>query len=146
MLLLQIIFWSAVALSVYVYAGYPLVLWAAGRVWGRPVRRGEVTPRVTIVIAAHNEERQISEKIENTLALDYPRELVETIVASDGSTDRTEEIVAGYSSRGVRLVPLARCGKMPALNQAVARAKGDVLVLTDANAELETGALRELVA
>lgn len=146
MSLLEIIFWASVALCVYVYAGYPLLLWAAGRVAGRPPRRGDVTPSVSVVIAAHNEEGQIASKLENTLSLDYPRGLLEVIVASDGSTDATERIVAGYEGRGVRLLPLARCGKMRALNQGVARASNTIVVLTDANAILDPRALRELVA
>jgi cellulose synthase/poly-beta-1,6-N-acetylglucosamine synthase-like glycosyltransferase len=146
MFVLQIIFWASVALCAYVYAGYPVVLWALARVAGRPPRKGEVTPAVSVVIAAHNEERQIASKLENTLALDYPRERVEVVVASDGSTDATEEIVSRYAARGVRLLPLARCGKMRALNQGVALASGEVVVFTDANAELEPRALRELLA
>jgi len=146
MLLLEIIFWASVGLSVYVYAGYPVVLWAGAKLVRRAPRKAPVTPSLSVVIAAHNEERQIAAKLDNTLALDYPRELVEVLVASDGSTDATEEIVARYAARGVRLLPLARCGKMRALNQAVARAPGEVVVFTDANAMLEPRALRELVA
>src|SRR5215204_1972081 len=142
----EIIFWVSVALCVYVYAGYPALLWALARVAGRPPRKGEATPSVSVVIAAHNEERQIAAKLENTLALDYPGERLEVVVASDGSTDATEEIVARYGARGVRLLPLARCGKMHALNQAVAASTGEVVVFTDANAELEPRALRELLA
>ena len=146
MLDLEIVFWASVALCVYVYAGYPFFLWAAGRVAGRPPLKGDVTPSVSVCIAAHNEEGQIAEKLGNTLALEYPRELLEVVVASDGSTDRTEEIVAAYEARGVKLLPLARCGKMRALNQAVALARGEVLVLTDANAMLERRALKELLS
>src|SRR5215203_2178342 len=127
----EIIFWASVALCVYVYAGYPVLLWALARVAGRPPRKGEVTPAVSVVIAAHNEERQIAAKLENTLALDYPAGKLEVVVASDGSTDATEEIVARYGARGVRLLPLARCGKMRALNQAVAASAGEVVVFTD---------------
>ncbi|HEX8148586.1 MAG TPA: glycosyltransferase family 2 protein [Pyrinomonadaceae bacterium] len=144
--MLEIILWLSVALCVYVYAGYPALLWALARVAGRPPRKGEVTPAVSVVIAAHNEERQIAAKLDNTLALDYPVGRLEVVVASDGSTDATGEIVARYAARGVRLLPLARCGKMRALNQAVALASGEVVVFTDANAELEPRALRELLA
>ncbi|HKG12117.1 MAG TPA: glycosyltransferase family 2 protein [Pyrinomonadaceae bacterium] len=146
MLILEVIFWLSVAACVYVYFGYPLLLLAAGALRPRPVRKAAYEPSVSVVIAAHNEERQIAAKLENTLALDYPRELLEVIVASDGSTDSTEEIVARYEGGGVKLLPLARCGKMRALNQAVARAAGGVVVLTDANAELEPGALKELLS
>jgi cellulose synthase/poly-beta-1,6-N-acetylglucosamine synthase-like glycosyltransferase len=143
---LEIIFWASAGLCVYVYAGYPLLLWCLGRVRSRPPVKGPVTPPVSIIIAAHNEARQLASKIENTLALDYPPGLMEIIVASDGSTDATEEIASRYERSGVTLLRLPRCGKMSALNRAAAHAGGEIFVFTDANALLEQSALRELLA
>ena len=146
MLALEIILWAGVAVGAYVYFGYPLLLWAAAKVTKRPIHKAPITPVVSLIIAAHNEERQLAAKIENTLALDYPRDRIEIIVASDGSTDGTEEIAGHFEPHGLRLLRLPRCGKMHALNKAVAQSAGEVLVFTDANAELERNALKALVA
>src|SRR4026208_1115593 len=86
-------FWFSIALVVYAYAGYPLALMALTYFTDRPVRKCLIQPRVSFVIAAHNEQQRIAEKINNTLRQDYPAESIEIIVASDCSTDRTDEIV-----------------------------------------------------
>jgi cellulose synthase/poly-beta-1,6-N-acetylglucosamine synthase-like glycosyltransferase len=143
---LQFLMWSAVAVGAYVYVGYPLLLWAVGKTVERPVHKAPITPSVTVIIAAHNEEQQLAAKIKNTLALDYPQDRIEIIIASDGSTDGTEDVAARFEREGVGLLRLPRCGKMQALNQAVARSASEILVFTDANAELERRALKELVA
>ena len=104
----EIIFWlSAVALF-YTYAGYPLLLALVSTLRPRKVRRGEFEPTVSIIITAYNEERDLAAKLENTLALDYPRDLLEIIVASDCSTDRTDEIAREFAGRGVRLYRQSR--------------------------------------
>src|SRR5689334_11809008 len=92
-LVAQGMFIAAVALMAFIYAGYPALMFALSFLFRRPVRRADITPRVSIIIAARNEERDIAAKLENTLALDYPRDRMEIIVASDCSTDRTDEIV-----------------------------------------------------
>jgi cellulose synthase/poly-beta-1,6-N-acetylglucosamine synthase-like glycosyltransferase len=134
-------------LIVYVYFGYPALLWLLTR------RRQEASPpgaaelpAVSLIIAAHNEEAVIEQKIRNTLAQTYPRDRLEVIVASDGSDDRTDEIVQGYADRGIRLhrMPVRR-GKMPAISSAVAAASGEVFVFSDANAMYEPDALERLV-
>src|ERR1700730_16224972 len=102
-LIAEVMFWlSAVALC-YTYGGYPLLLALVSAVRPNRVRRGEFETTVSIIITAYNEERDLTAKLENTLALDYPRELLEIIVASDCSTDRTDEIARGYAQRGLRL-------------------------------------------
>jgi cellulose synthase/poly-beta-1,6-N-acetylglucosamine synthase-like glycosyltransferase len=128
----------------YVYVGYPLLLLVLGAVRRREVRKRDATPSMSLIIAAHNEQDGIAQKLENTLSLDYPRDRLETIVASDGSTDGTERIVRQYAARGVRLLSLPRGGKVAALNRAVAEAGGEIVAFTDANALLETRALRRL--
>ena len=142
----ELVFWASVAVLAYVYAGYPLAVSLAGRLRPRPVRKAPVTPRVTLVIAAHNEEAVIASTLENKLALDYPRGLLEILVVSDGSTDRTDEVVRGLAGRGVELIRQEpRRGKTAALNLAAERGRGEILVFSDANSIYEPGALAALV-
>lgn len=141
--------WLAIAVAAgwvaYAYAGYPLVLLALRRVAPRPVRRGDVFPPVSIVIAVHDGARELAAKLEESLALDYPGER-EVIVASDGSADETEAVARSFAARGVRLVASAeRRGKEAAQAAAIAIARGEVLVFTDVGARLDPGALRALV-
>lgn len=101
---------------------------------------------VTIIIAAYNEEKIIADKIENSLQLDYPQERIEIIVASDGSTDGTDDIVRGFSDKGIILNRVeGRKGKTELQNQTVQLAKGEILVFSDANAFYETDAIRKIV-
>ena len=140
----EILFWTALGLIVYAYAGFPLLL-ALRSLFGRPVAKADVTPAVSLVICAYNEAESIAEKLDNALALDYPRDRVQVLVGSDGSTDGTNEIVAAYSDRGVTLLPLPRLGKMPVLNAVAAQATGEILVFSDANSIYDQDALRQLV-
>ena len=112
-------FWCSVALVVYAYVGYPCALMALARLRDRPVQKARITPRVSFVIAAHNEERRIAEKIENTLRQDYPADALEIIVASDCSTDRTDDIVRSYSRRVWLVRSRERRGKEAAQQLAV---------------------------
>lgn len=137
--------WIALAAIAYVYAGYPAFLLVVSSLRSRPVKKGAVTPAVTVIIAAHNEEKAIFAKIENTLGLDYPQDRLEIIVASDGSSDRTNEIVESFGSR-VRLLALGRVGKTAAQNEAAAVARGEILVFSDATTMYDRGALRALVS
>jgi cellulose synthase/poly-beta-1,6-N-acetylglucosamine synthase-like glycosyltransferase len=144
-LVLEIVFWASAGLLVYTHVGYPLALWLAAharRARGAPPV-GEL-PRVSLIVAAYDEEAVIAGKVENALALDYPREKLELIVASDGSGDRTAELA---KQAGADLVlDLPRGGKIRAQDQAVERASGEIVAFSDANSFWEPGALRELVA
>lgn len=145
-MMLEVIFLTAIFLIAYAYCGYPLTVWALSRLYPRPVRRAEITPRVSMIIAAHNEERDIAAKLENTLALDYPANRLQIIVASDCSTDRTDEIVQGYAGRGVLLYRQAEhYGKTVAQRRAVKLASGEILVFCDATTRNAPDALRKLV-
>jgi cellulose synthase/poly-beta-1,6-N-acetylglucosamine synthase-like glycosyltransferase len=137
---------SAVAVG-YLYLGYPLLLVVLARLRPRPVAAGLVRPAVTIVVPAHDEEAVIGEKLESCLAQDYPADRLEVLVVSDGSTDRTEEIVRARAARDprVRLLAIPRSGKAAALDQGALHATGEILVLTDANALLAPGSLVRLV-
>ncbi|MGZ5431371.1 MAG: glycosyltransferase family 2 protein [Thermoanaerobaculia bacterium] len=137
-----VVFWLCLLVCLYVYFGYPALLWIASRFRTKPVAEADLTPRVSFIVAACNEENVIARKIENTLALDYPAALVEIIIASNGSTDRTNEIVRRFDNPRVRLLVLEKPGKMEALNQAVQLATGEILVFTDADFMLDSHTLR----
>jgi cellulose synthase/poly-beta-1,6-N-acetylglucosamine synthase-like glycosyltransferase len=139
------VFWSSAGLLGYTYAGYPAAIAALARLRGRPPRKGAHEPTVSVVLAAGNEERVIARKLDNLLALDYPRPKVQIIVVSDGSTDGTDGIVRGYADRGVVLERVeTRSGKPTALNRGVRRATGELLLFCDARQEIDPGALRAL--
>lgn len=135
------LFFICAAVIVYVYFGYPALIFVLAKLRPRPVRRADVTPVMSIIVPVFNEERVIERKIRNSLECDYPPEQLEVIVVSDGSTDATSDIARRHP---VRLVELPRGGKAAALNAGVATARGEVLVFTDANVELDRGALRVL--
>lgn len=144
--MLVILFWALLLLAVYPFALYPLIAFLLSRVHGHPVRKEDQTPRVTILIAAHNEAACIRETLTNKLALDYPRDRLEIVVVSDASTDGTDDLVRSFAGEGVRLVRQAeRKGKTSALNLAVGEATGEILVFSDANSLYDPGALRALV-
>src|SRR5689334_10973580 len=107
-LALQIVLYASLATVAYAYIGYPLLIWLASRLFGREPRRTEVAdhdlPSVTLLIAAYNEETEIAKRIENALEADYPAEKYEIVVASDGSSDRTNEIARSYERFGVKLL------------------------------------------
>jgi cellulose synthase/poly-beta-1,6-N-acetylglucosamine synthase-like glycosyltransferase len=138
-------FWLAVASLTYVYAGYPALVAAVGWLRRRDVNKKPITPSVTLIIAAYNEEEGIGQRLGNALTMDYPPDALEIIVASDGSTDGTEEIVQRYADHGVRLLKLPRRGKIYALNTAATQARGEILLFSDANSICEPQALRKLV-
>jgi cellulose synthase/poly-beta-1,6-N-acetylglucosamine synthase-like glycosyltransferase len=140
-------FWSVVGLVVYVYAGYPLLIWALARLRPSRVRRGDALPSVSFVIAAYNEEEAIAAKLENTLAIDYPADRLEIVVVSDGSTDRTDEIVTSRFAGRVRLLALGgRFGKTIGQNRAVEETTGEVIVFSDATTVYRPDTVRRLVA
>jgi cellulose synthase/poly-beta-1,6-N-acetylglucosamine synthase-like glycosyltransferase len=137
-------FWISFGVCSYIYFGYPALLWVVSRLRPRPVREDDVTPHVTFVIAAYNEERNIAAKIENALSLDYPADRIEALVVSNGSTDRTNDIVRSYTDPRVRLITLEQPGKMEALNEGARSARGEILVFTDADFFLDPHSLRSL--
>jgi cellulose synthase/poly-beta-1,6-N-acetylglucosamine synthase-like glycosyltransferase len=147
---MELLFWFAFGGVTYAYFGYPLALLAWSAVQPSPPRR-EVghLPTVSILLPVHNEEAQLSERLENLLSLDYPRDAVEILVLSDGSTDGTNAIVREHAARDPRLHLIEleeRRGKGNAINTGVRRASHDIVVFTDAGILLEPGSLRALVA
>ncbi len=140
------VFWLSVVALFYTYAGYPLLLALVSALNPRKVRRGEFEPTVSIIITAYNEERDLAVKLENTLALDYPRELLEIIVASDCSSDRTDEIAREFAGRGVRIHRQPeRLGKTAAQNAAVEQAHGEIILFSDATSLYQPDAVRAIM-
>ncbi|MHB9009741.1 MAG: glycosyltransferase, partial [Limisphaerales bacterium] len=116
-------------------------------VLNRKVQRAAIYPKVSIIIAAYNEEGAIASKIEQTLSLHYPKEQMEIIVASDGSSDRTDDIVRSFCDQGVQLFRVeGRVGKTVTLNRAAAVATGEILVFSDSTGDFNAEAIRELVS
>lgn len=145
MTILLALFWVSVALVLYTYIGFPILLALRGWLWPKPHIEEDIAPTVSLIIAAYNEADVIEAKIENTLELDYPPEKLEVIIASDGSSDGTNEIVRGYEGHRVRLLDLQRGGKNATLNAAVEKATGEIIVFSDAPSMYATDALRMLV-
>jgi cellulose synthase/poly-beta-1,6-N-acetylglucosamine synthase-like glycosyltransferase len=144
-LAIEALFWLSAAALFYTYVGYPLLVVLVSIIRPRTRRRGAFEPTVSIIITAYNEERDLAAKLENTLALDYPRELLEIIVASDCSSDRTDEIAQEFASRGVQLYRQPeRLGKTMAQNAAVERARGEILLFSDATTMYRSDVLRAM--
>jgi cellulose synthase/poly-beta-1,6-N-acetylglucosamine synthase-like glycosyltransferase len=142
--MIALLFWLSVLFVLYVYLGYPLVLTLLARLRPKQVEYQTYLPKVTVLIAAHNEQEVIASKLENTLALDYPSENLQIIVAADGSDDQTVEIVQSFESRGVELsYQPERRGKMAAINRAMTRARHEIVLFSDANNLYAPETLRE---
>jgi cellulose synthase/poly-beta-1,6-N-acetylglucosamine synthase-like glycosyltransferase len=141
------LFWLAGGALLWTHAGYPLAAAALARARGRPIRKEERTPSVSVIVAAHDEEAVIERRLANLLALDYPPDLLEILVASDASTDGTDELVEAIAARDgrVRLVPCPRGGKVAAQDRAVRESRGEIAAFSDANATWAPDALRKLV-
>jgi len=144
---LKPLFWLAGGALLWTHAGYPLAAAALARRRARPVRKEDEAPSVTIVVAAHDEEGVIERRLENLLGLDYLAECLEVVVASDGSRDRTDEIVECIAADEprVRLLRCPRGGKVAAQNLAVRETSGEIVAFSDANATWAPDALSKLV-
>jgi cellulose synthase/poly-beta-1,6-N-acetylglucosamine synthase-like glycosyltransferase len=140
------LFWICTFLLGYVYVGYPRVAaWLAKRL-NRRVQKAAIRPMVTVVVTAYNEEKGIQAKIANLLALDYPKDRLQIMIASDASSDNTDRIVQEHAHIGVTLLRVeGRVGKTACQNAAVAAAKGDVVVFTDATTQLDVNAVTAMV-
>src|SRR3984885_10315105 len=145
----KLLFWISAGFIVYVYFGYPLLLWALQAVFRSAPRPQPIEPSVSLLVAAYNEAAVIADKIRNSLALDYPAEKLEIVVASDGSEDATAEIVRSFEDEmggRVRLLnyPQNR-GKMAVLNDAVRELRGEIVAFSDATSMLAADSVRILV-
>lgn len=145
-LAMQILFWVSLGELIYVYFGYPVILTLG--FLGRRIDfiRGNTLPSISVIVPAHNEESTIEPKLKSLIGCDYPRELVEILVGSDGSSDKTEDIVQRFRHEGVGLISFPRQqGKSAIQNGLVAAASGEILVFTDADSQLQPSALRHIV-
>jgi poly-beta-1,6-N-acetyl-D-glucosamine synthase len=140
------LFWLSMLLVFHAYLLYPIWLFMRARLYPRPVHCGPIFPRISIVIAARNEGRHLEEKLRNLEQLNYPAELVEALVVSDGSTDQTNDILATVSDSRIRSILLpVHGGKAEALNSAIEAVTGDVVVFMDARQRVANDSLRSLV-
>ena len=148
MVLVKALFWGSLGALAWTHVGYPAAASLAARVRPRPVRKADDRlPTVAVVVAAHDEEAVIERRLENLLALDYPPEKLEIVVASDASTDATDGIVERVAQREprVRLLRCPRGGKVAAQNRAVRETDAEIVAFSDANATWAADALRRLV-
>lgn len=146
--IIAILFWTAVGILLYTYIGYPLLLAVLAALRRKiPGPAENYCPPLSVLIAARNEEGSIGRKLEETLALDYPPDGLEIVVVSDGSTDRTDEIVRACGDPRVRLIRVdEHLGKTFAQNVGVKECRGEIIVFSDATARYDRKALRYLAA
>ena len=141
------VFWSAMAVLAYVYVGYPLLLVVLRPLGRKPILKSSIEPSVTLFIAAHDEGSVMEAKLRNCLEVDYPGHRLSIVVASDGSRDRTNEIVRSFASAGIKLIDFPeRRGKIAAINDGVRHVDSEIIVFSDANTFLDPGAVRALVS
>lgn len=144
--LISLLLWLSVLFVIYTYVGYPILIGILAQIKPHRISYSNLKPSVTLLITAYNEEAVIYKKIENSLALEYPQEKLQILIAADGSTDGTLEIVKKFSDQGVEIsfVP-ERGGKIAAMNRAMLKARGDIIVFSDANNMYEPNALSRLL-
>lgn len=143
----EIFFGISILMVFYAYVGYPISLLLLSFFRERRVIKGAFFPKVSIIITVHNEAKRIEKKIENTLRIEYPKDKLQIIVSSDGSTDSTNEIVRQYEDRGILLFTLKeRSGKEKAQKEALNIANGDIIIFTDAATMLDPHAVKEIVS
>lgn len=141
-----VIFWLSIFGVFWAYFGYWLMLKAVSVIHTRGVKKEDFYPQISLVITAYNEERRIAEKIENTLALDYPKDKLEIIVVSDASADRTDEIVDSFAGQGVQLLRIPeRHGKHYGQGRGIRMARSDIIILTDATTFLEKDGAAKII-
>jgi len=146
-MIIELILWSSLILIFYTYLGYPLLLKFISFFRSKAVKKGKIFPSVTFIITAHNEEATIKSKIKNSLSLDYPKNKLQIIAASDASSDETDEYVLEYKNYGVELVRTEeRKGKENAQKHAVEKAKGEILIFSDIATILQPDAIINIVS
>ena len=145
------VFYVCCGLTLYTYAIYPIVIWVLARFVARPTLPPQALPSkempfISLLIAAYNEESVIEARLRNALAMDYPTDRFEIVVGSDGSSDATNDVIRGFAASGVRLLDYpVRRGKASVLNSAMSEVRGEIVLLSDANTNIDPGAARALV-
>jgi cellulose synthase/poly-beta-1,6-N-acetylglucosamine synthase-like glycosyltransferase len=140
--MLEIVFWASLSLILWSYCGYPAYLWIKSLILvGKDMPSQDRFPFISIMIAAYNEEKCIIEKVQNCFEFDYPKDRLEIIVASDGSTDNTLGALQRFSARdNIHILDLPRGGKAKSINAMFGLARGEIAILTDANVMLANNA------
>src|SRR5438034_7224994 len=147
MIVLKALFWGSLGALAWTHAGYPAAAAVAARLRPKRIRKEQITPSVTLIVPAYNEETVIRRRLDNLLELDYPPEQLEIVVTSDASDDRTDEIV-GEIAAGEPRVSLRRrerAGKLPGLNRTVGESDSEIVAFTDANTTWAPDTLMKLV-
>lgn len=145
--MLETLFWISATAILYTYLGYPIAVWLLGNVRKPRIHKTSITPSVSVVIACHNEERNIDSRIRNIRECDYPGNLLEIIVVSDGSNDGTVEVARRHDSERIKVLSYdRRRGKASALNLGVGDATGEITLFADARQSFDTNVIKELVA
>lgn len=143
---IALFFWISLGSILYTYIGYPVLVFLLAKLSRRSEVYQAYEPPVTLLIAAYNEENVIENKIKNSLAVDYPKELFQVVIVADGSTDKTPELVKRYTNMGVDLLyQPERRGKMAAINRALPHARGEIVVFSDANNDYPADTIRNLI-
>ena len=140
------IFWVSLLLIFYTYVGYPVLVYLFSLFLKRDIRKEKFCPTVSILMSVYNEQNNIEQKIKNLMQLDYPKEKLEILIGSDGSTDNSETIISKYANNGIKLYKQdTRKGKPSMLNILAAQSQGQILVFTDARQRLRKDCLKMLV-
>jgi len=141
---MKYLFWTVFTLIIYTYFGYPLLIYILSRFYKKPIRGKYLYPKVSVIMSAYNEERNIEKKIKTLLELEYPESSIEFLIGSDGSSDKTDEIIKRYPQ--IKFFRQeSRRGKPSMLNFLVPQSKGEILVFTDARQRLDPKAILEIV-
>lgn len=148
--MLKVLFLVSAGAVIYSYVIYPVILlfisrMSQARYAQRTTQSENYLPTVTVVVSAYNEEKVIAGRIENVLETSYPKEKLEILIGSDGSTDNTNAIIQGYVARGVQCFAWERRGKISVMNDLIKAAKGEIVILTDANTTYEKDAIKKLI-
>jgi cellulose synthase/poly-beta-1,6-N-acetylglucosamine synthase-like glycosyltransferase len=145
--MIESLFWISIGAILYTFFGYPLAVWLLARLRNREVVKADITPQVSVVIACHNEQDNIEARIKNIFESEYPPDLINIVIVSDGSTDFTAERARRYASDRVSLFAYGdQRGKATALNLGVEIATGEIIVFADARQSFEPGAIRKLIS
>ena len=131
--MLYFIFWLSLLILFYTFIGYAVLIFLLSKIIAKKASKQNIFPKVSVVIAAYNEEKVIAQRLKNLLGLDYPKEKLEILIVSDGSTDSTAEICCKFNVENIRLIEQKeRSGKALCLNEAVPLSNGDIVVFSDA--------------
>ena len=147
-MLIEPIFWLSAAAIFYAYAGYPLILWLISFIIKAPIKKTNIAPSVALIISAYNEEKILPKRIKNALELDYPDNLLEIAVISDGSTDKTNAIIQDFAKQSDNIVPCiapTNRGKTACLNEFVPKLHGDIILFSDANSFYDKTLIHRIV-